>query len=216
MATFADALTPPSLTPSSYPSPPVRIGHPCPSLIHFIRSQMLVPTLPPELSPLLAASLLGATPLTWIPAIEVPQPAHRLLVHDHDMTSELAAFHGDSIALTVLQSSHTGGHYLREVTLHTAATGTPVEYGLIEILLEAFPADLRPLVLAGHTPLGTLITASGLPFRSEPQGFFSVPASALAPIFPESPTGKILYGRYNHLLRTDSTLLARILEILPN
>jgi len=176
---------------------------------------MPIPTLPTELSPLLATSLLGATPLTWIPATEVPQPAQRLLVHDHDMTSELAAFHGDAIALTVLQSGHTGGHYLREVTLHTAATGTPVEYGLIEILLDSFPTDLRPLILAGHTPLGTLLTTSALPFRSEPQGFFSVPASTLAPIFPKSPTGKILYGRYNHLLRTDSTLLARILEILP-
>jgi chorismate-pyruvate lyase len=171
-----------------------------------------MPTLPTELSPLLATSLLGATPLTWIPAIEVPQPAQRLLVHDHDMTSELAAFHGDSIALTVLQSSHTGGHYLREVTLHA---GAPVEYGLIEILLDSFPADLRPLVLAGHTPLGTILTTSALPFRSEPQGFFSVPSSALTSIFPQSPTGKILYGRYNHLLCHDSTLLARILEILP-
>ena len=173
-------------------------------------------TLPTELTPLLATSLLGSTPLAWLPASDIPQPYQQLLVHDHDMTSELANFHGDTITLSVLQAQHTDHLYLREVTLHHGSTRTPVEYGLIEILLENFPPDLRPLILAGHTPLGTILTTSCLPFRSQPQGFFTVPAAALTSIFPQSPTGKILFGRYNHLLRGPSTLLARILEILPN
>jgi len=177
---------------------------------------MHAPTLPTDFSPLLAASQLGAVPLSWLPANEVPPPYQSLLVHDHDMTSELASFHGDSISLTVIQSQLTDQQYLREVTLHTATTGTLVEYGLIEILLDAFPADLRPRILAGDTPLGTILTTSGLPFRSVPQGFFSIPAETLAPIFPQSTTGKILYGRYNHLLRDENTILARILEILPS
>jgi chorismate-pyruvate lyase len=145
----------------------------------------------------------------------IPQPYQKLLVHDHDMTSELAAFHGDSISLTVLNSLYQDPVYLREVTLHAATTGNTVEYGLIEILLDSFPPELRPRILAGDTPLGAILTTSGLPFRSEPQGFFTVPAHTLENIFP-SPSGKILYGRYNHLLRKDSTILARILEILPS
>ncbi len=173
------------------------------------------PTLPAELSPILAVSHLGATPLSWLPAEEVPQPCHQLLVHDHDMTSELAGFHGDSISLTVLHCEQTGGTYFREVTLHAASSGTPVEYGLIEILLDSFPAELRPRILAGDTPLGAILNDSGLGYRSEPQGFFTVPAQALSPIFPESPGGEYLYGRYNHLMCGESTCLARILEILP-
>jgi chorismate-pyruvate lyase len=173
------------------------------------------PTLPAELSPILAESLLGGTPLAWLPAREVPAPYQQLLVHDHDMTSRLAGFHHDSISLSVLQSRQTGNIYFREVTLHAATTGAPVEYGLIEILLDSFPAELRPLILAGDTPLGAILTSSGLDFRSEPQGFFTIPADVLRPVFPKSSTGAKLFGRYNHLIRAESTCLARILEILP-
>lgn len=173
-------------------------------------------TLPEELSPLLAASLLGATPLAWLPATEVSAPYQQLLVHDHDMTSELAGFHQDSISLSVLQSRQTGNQYFREVTLHAATTGAPVEYGLIEILLDSFPAELRPLILAGDTPLGAILTTSGLGFRSEPQGFFTIPADVLREVFPQSPAGAKLFGRYNYLVRGESTCLARILEILPS
>jgi hypothetical protein len=168
-----------------------------------------------ELTPLLASSLLGPTPLAWIPSTEVPQPYRKLLVHDHDMTSELAAFHGDSISLTVLHSQLNDPIYLREVTLHAATSGNTVEYGLIEILLDSFPPELRNRILAGDTPLGTILTTSGLPFRSEPQGFFTVPGQSLESIFPPSPSGKILFGRYNHLVGEESKIFARILEILP-
>jgi hypothetical protein len=168
-----------------------------------------------ELTPLLASSLLGPTPLAWIPSNEVPHPYQKLLVHDHDMTSELAAFHGDSISLTVLHSQLNDPIYLREVTLHAATSGYTVEYGLIEILLDSFPPELRTRILAGDTPLGTILTTSGLPFRSEPQGFFTVPGQALESIFPPSPSGKILFGRYNHLVGDESKIFARILEILP-
>ncbi len=173
------------------------------------------PTLPTELAPILATSLLGAAPLAWIPATEVPNPYRQLLVHDHDMTSALAGFHRDAIHLTVLQSKLSGESYFREVTLHAATTRTLVEYGLIEILLDSFPPELWPLILAGATPLGTILTTSGLVFRSEPQGYFSVPAEALRSIFPPASAGAILFGRYNRLICDETTCLARILEILP-
>jgi chorismate-pyruvate lyase len=174
------------------------------------------PTLPAGLSPLLAVSLLGTTPLTWIPATSVPQPYRQLLVHDHDMTSELASFHGDSISLTVLHCRHHGNHYLREVTLHAATSGAPVEYGLIEIRLGAFPAALHPQILAGNAPLGGILNDAGMEYRSDPQGFFTVPAECLSSVFHRSDADGILYGRYNHLICGESTILARILEILPS
>jgi hypothetical protein len=169
-----------------------------------------------ELTPILATSHLGAVPLSWIPANEVPQPYQKLLVHDHDMTSELAAFHDDSIALTVLRSQLNDPTYFREVTLHAATSGTTVEYGLIEIFLDAFPPELRPRILAGDTPLGAILTTSHVPFRSEPQGYFTVPSQALESIFPPSSSGKILFGRYNQLVGDKSKVFARILEILPS
>ncbi len=172
-------------------------------------------TLPTSLQASIASSLVARTTLAWLPASEVPPPYHGLLVHDHDMTSELGGFYRASINLTVLHSRQSNGFYFREVTLHAATTGLPVEYGLIEIVLDAFPAALRPRILAGDTPLGTILNTSGLAYRSEPQGFFAIPADTLMSIFPQSPADAVLYGRYNHLICGENTCLARILEILP-
>ena len=133
------------------------------------------PSLPLELSSILATSRLGDVPLVWLPASEVPLPYRQLLVHDHDMTSELAGFHRDSISLSVLQSRQAENLYIREVTLHATTTGTTVEYGLIEILLDSFPDDLRPRILAGETPLGAILTTSGLRFPQRTAGIFHDP-----------------------------------------
>lgn len=174
------------------------------------------PTFPPELAFIIGASHIAETPIAWIPGDDMPEPFRGLLDHDHDMTSELAAFHDDTISLEVLKSERHDHCHLREVVLHAATSGSPVEYGVIEILLDAFPVELHADILSGTTPLGTLIIQSKLPFRSEPQGFFTIPTEAIADIFPQSPGGEILYGRYNHLIRSDdSRCLARIIEILP-
>lgn len=171
------------------------------------------PTLPRQLSPILSRSQLAAIPLAW--TTDIPEPFRRLLVHDHDMTSELERFHKSPIDLRVLQCQRDGADYLREVTLHAATSGKPVEYGLIEILLEAFPEGLHPQILAAETPLGAILNASGLAYGSRPQGFFSVASTRLESVFGPASTGEFCYGRYNHLVRGDGTLLARILEILP-
>lgn len=175
----------------------------------------MTPTFPPELAFIIGESHLAKADLSWIAAEEVPEPFQSLLNHDHDMTSELAEFHSEPISLEVLKSERHDHCHLREVVLHGADSGKPVEYGVIEILLDAFPADLHASILSGHTPLGTLITDAALPFHSEPQGFFTIPTAAISDLFPKSTPSEILYGRYNHLIRNDGPCLARILEILP-
>lgn len=174
------------------------------------------PTLPAELSPILKRSHIAETALHWVDSNTVPAPYQELLVHDHDMTSALEGFHGEPIALEILQSEQHDDLYLREVVLHGASSGRPVEYGVIEILLDSFPDDLRQLILDGLLPLGQILNESGLPYRSEPQGYFSVPSDDLGHLFPQSPGGENLYGRYNHLiLAENSKPLAKIIEILP-
>lgn len=170
---------------------------------------------PPAPNPIPCRPGGAVLPIDWLPADQLPQPFRRLLVRDNDMTSALADFHADTISLTVHYAHRAGDNYFREVTLHAATTGAPVEYGLIEIHLDAFPPHLLPLILAGTTPLGAILNDSGLPYRSAPQGFFRVPAAALADFFPAAPATATLYGRHNHLLHQNHSILARILEILP-
>ena len=175
-----------------------------------------MPSIPRELRTILDHSPLSGAALSWMEPKDLPEPARQLLVHDADMTSALAHFHHSPISLRVLNLHHHDSLYLREVTLHATTSDAIVEYGLIAIHLGAFPAALHPPILDGKTPLGAILNESQLAYHSCPQGFFAIPHDALVEIFPASPTGGFCYGRYNHLVRDDETILARILEILPD
>lgn len=148
---------------------------------------------------------------------EIPEPARTLLVHQGDMTSRLQRFHQSSIGLRVLQSRRDAEEvYSREVLLLAQASGASVEYGAIEIFLGGLAPQLRTLILAGEVPLGGILNSSGIQYRSEPQEFFKLRQSpSLASLLDAEP-GIPLYGRCNVLRTVEGTLLARIVEVLPN
>jgi chorismate-pyruvate lyase len=148
---------------------------------------------------------------------EIPEPARTLLVHHGDMTSRLQRFHQSSIGLRVLQSWHEREDvYSREVLLLAHASGVPVEYGAIEIFLGGLSPQLRTLILAGEVPLGGILNSSGIQYRSEPQEFFRLRQSPSLAALLDAEPGIPLYGRCNVLRTVEGTLLARIVEVLPN
>lgn len=148
---------------------------------------------------------------------DIPEPARTLLVHQGDMTSRLQRFHESSIGLRVLQCGRGDGHvYFREVLLLSEKSGAPVEYGAIEIFLRVLPEAVQAQILEGKIPLGGILNASGLRYRSEPQGFFRMRRSrGLASLLGDG-SGMPLYGRCNILRTEDGSLLARIVEVLPD
>jgi hypothetical protein len=70
-------------------------------------------------------------------------------------------------------------------------------------------------IVAGGQPLGGLLNSTGMVYGSEPIGFFGIRGAEMGNIYPETPSGEILYGRYNRLINEDGLELARIVEILP-
>jgi chorismate-pyruvate lyase len=148
---------------------------------------------------------------------QIPEPARTLLVHQGDMTSRLQRFHQSEIGLRVLQSRREGDDvYSREVLLLAQASGAPVEYGAIEIFLGGLSSDLRTVILEGKVPLGGILNSSGMQYRSEPQEFFRLRQSPALASLLGAQAGIPLYGRCNVLRTVDGTLLARIVEVLPN
>lgn len=145
----------------------------------------------------------------------VPQPAQRLLVHAHDMTTTLTEFHDSPLHVEVLQRQQTDELYLREVFLRTA-TEKVVEYGVIAIALDRFTPGQQETILAGRIPLGALLHQFRIPFVSAPLGFFSVAAEELDDCALAAESGATCYGRFNRLARPTGEALAWILEILPS
>lgn len=159
----------------------------------------------------------GGHPLPACETIEgaaMPQPYRNLLVHCGDMTSRLEAFHGGEIVIEVLHHEHTPEVYRREVVLRVEATGMAVEYGAIEIDLDAFEGDLRRLILEEHLPLGGLLNRFKIEYRSEPRAFIRLGADAVMQGVFETPGASEFYGRCNVLLGADDRVLARIVEVL--
>ena len=149
-----------------------------------------------------------------VDASALPPAAHRLLVHSGDMTSKLEEFFGEDMWLRVLQCQHTPEHYRREVILYGHKSGLPVEYGAIEINLNAFEEELRNEIVTGKLPLGGLLNRHQVRYRSEPRAFLRVsPCARLTDLF-ELPSATTHYARSNLLLNSDGSELASIVEIL--
>ena len=151
-----------------------------------------------------------------LPALEVPEPARRLLVHPNDMTSTLAAFHGSALQVEILQQRQIGDYYLREVFLRTQNTGRIVEYGVIAIVLEQFTPPQQAEIQSGRTPLGGLLNQHQIPFESAPICYFSVATKELEETHRTALNHTTCYGRFNRLSKKTGEPLAWIMEILPH
>ena len=104
----------------------------------------------------------------------LPEPYRTLLVHRGDMTSRLEEFHGAPMMLRVLHREEDAEAYRREVLLCVKDSGVPVEYGAIEIHLEAFAPELRAQILEGRRPRGGLLNRAEVRYRTQPRAFLKL------------------------------------------
>ena len=146
---------------------------------------------------------------------EIPEPYRSLLVHDRDMTRTLEAHHGDGIRLRTLTCGTQDGIYRRMVALELEHSGQAVEFGATRVHLERFPEPWRGLILAGQRPLGGILNAWGIAYRSRPSAFFRTDADERIREALGLTAPVLLYGRRNTLFDTAGLPLADILEILP-
>lgn len=161
--------------------------------------------------------LMGQPPphLELVTGEEVPPPYHDLLVHRRDMTPTLEAWHGDRLHLELLNRERRDQVYAREVLLRRNRDGAPVEYGVIQIYLDRFPALAVPRIVEAKTPLGAIFREFDIPHRSEPWGFLCVTPNQLLRALFELDGKPALYGRLNTLYGLQAQPLAEVLEILP-
>jgi len=146
----------------------------------------------------------------------LPEPYRSLLVHERDMTSTLAQFHGSTIDLRVLHRHNGGDAYYREVLLLAKRSGRPVEYGAIKIHLGQFPGPARDAIIEASAPLGQLLHDHGIGHLSRPGGFLRIECDDHIGGLFGLDDRPVLYGRRNTLYDgTGGHRLAEIVEILP-
>ena len=147
--------------------------------------------------------------------VEVPEPYRSLLVHNTDMTSTLEKFHGEPLHVEVLTSKVSDNEYRREVALVLDRSRKHVEFGVINIFLEMFPAGAREEILRAQLPLGRILTLHNIAFVSRPGAFLLVTSDKFIDTALQLVGPQLLYGRRNSLLDPQGRPLAEIVEILP-
>lgn len=147
---------------------------------------------------------------------QVPQPYHRLLVHELDMTSTLEAFVAQPLQLRILQTCDEPDHVCREVVLVGERDGIPAEFGAIRIWVDRLDsAEAQREVREGRQPLGGILRRHGIAHRCRPTGFFRVGCDHVMRDALGLDGGGPLYGRHNLLFDAGTILLAEVTEILP-
>jgi len=145
----------------------------------------------------------------------LPEPFHRLLVHERDMTSTLENFHRTGIHLRLVSRERRGDHYFREVVLVLDGRETPVEFGAIRIQLDCFPESARAAILEERFPLGRILKDHGIQYTSRPMAFLRLASDKIISRLLGLTGAHRLYGRRNSLLDPQGRSLAEIVEILP-
>jgi chorismate-pyruvate lyase len=148
-----------------------------------------------------------------VPGDEVPEPYHRLLVHEHHMTVTVEDFHGDAVDVRILARAKRGDFYARKILLALQRSGRVVQFGIMRINLTLCGSAVREEIIAGQTPLGRILIEHDVLRRIEPKSFLRiVPGNAMMKWFGlvrPRPT----YGRLA-LIHCDGQPAVELLEIV--
>jgi hypothetical protein len=133
-----------------------------------------------------------------VPASEVPEPYHGLLVHRHHMTVTVEAHHGDLVNVQILARLEQGDSYARKILLALRKTGRVVQFGIMRVHLNYCTPEVREEIVAGQTPLGRILINHGVLRRIEPTAYLRVvPGPAMMQWFgldqPQPTYGRLAY-----------------------
>jgi chorismate-pyruvate lyase len=103
----------------------------------------------------------------FVPADEVPEPYHGLLVHEHHMTVTVEKHHAGLVDVRVLARKLTDEYYARKILLSLQKTGQVVQFGIMRIHLADCSPEVRQEIVAARTPLGRILIAHDVLRRIE-------------------------------------------------
>ncbi len=153
--------------------------------------------------------------ITSLTAEDIPQPYHKLLVHERNMTSTLEAFHAGPVYIDPLNMVQDELETSREVILRRQSDDHAVEYGASWVFHRHLPEEASKLIREAKLPLGTVLKLCACPHSVETLRYFKMrPAAFFSDIFGVSVSSD-LFGRRHRLVAPDGHAIAAVFEILP-
>jgi hypothetical protein len=148
-----------------------------------------------------------------VAAADVPEPYHRLLVHEHHMTVTVEAHHGSLVNVVVLDRRRDNDTYARKILLSLQRDRRIVQFGLVRIHLEYTSPEVRAEILAQKTPLGRILIQHDVLRRIEPTEFLRVTPGRDMMSWFKLTEPRVTYGRLA-LIHCDHKPAIELLEIV--
>lgn len=147
-----------------------------------------------------------------LPAIDVPDPYRKLLVHPHHMTVTVEEYYAGPVNVHVLDRKTEGSTYSRMILL-TTATGRVVQFGVVRIHLDDCSESVRAAIVEEKTPLGRVLIKHDVLRRIEPTAFFRITAADKLASWFGLDRPRLTYGRLG-IIHCDNRPAIELLEIL--
>ncbi len=148
-----------------------------------------------------------------VPADAVPEPYHRLLVHEHHMTVTVEAHHGKQVELRVLDRRHEPPWYGRKILLVLEGTERVVQFGIMRINLDLCSEAVRAAILREDTPLGHILIQHNVLRRIEPTAFLRITPNREMMAWFGLVDRKQTYGRLAYI-HCDGKPAVELLEVV--
>jgi len=144
---------------------------------------------------------------------DVPAPYRAQLVHEHHMTIAMQTHHGEPVDVEVVTERRGDTTYARRSLLRLRSNGRVVQHCTVRIHLPSCSDPVREAILAGRTPLGTILVEHNVMRRIVPLAYLLVQgAASIAESFRAAPRTP-LYGRVA-TIHCDGNPAIEVLEIV--
>jgi hypothetical protein len=131
-----------------------------------------------------------------VKAEEVPEPFHKLLVHEQHMTLTLTAHYGAFLELSVKEMHFEENLYSRKISLTIPRNNAIVEYGLVRLDLRYIPEPVWKEIFQQRTPLGEILLRHNILQRIQPKWFLKFePESSILAWMKAPQRAEPYYGR---------------------
>ena len=144
---------------------------------------------------------------------EMPEPYHKLLVHQRHMTVTLAEHFGISPNLYVMSEQRHGDAYSRKIFLTAGNKSDSIELGVVRMDLSRLRQTVAEEILRKRSPLGAILTAHHILRRIEPRHYLLFPKGSPVLRWFGHPNCGPFYGRLGTIHCNDHPAID-VLEIV--
>lgn len=144
---------------------------------------------------------------------DIPQPYHKLLVHEDHMTVTVEAFHDSLVDVKVLEEKKTDDVYARKILLTRQSDDAVVQFGVVRLHRDLLPAAARDAIEAKQVPLGRILIEQGLLRHVQLLDLWQCKTTGELQQLLQLDSPTTVYGR-TAIIHVDSQPVIELLEIV--